>query len=257
MKSKRTADEQVMSMWKSKYLLHFSIFVSCSSVAMAAEIPIRIVTENYPPYEMQKPLNGLQGFDYEVAVEAFSRMGYVADIRFLPWKRALNEAENGSTVGILTCAYEANRERFILYSNPISTFSEGLFLRRGHKGPDIRVLSDVIGHPVASMAGYESLKDLQGIGADPAEVPTTDDGLLMLRAGRFDYLHAAREPTEFLIREKGIQDEFQFIALEDDSFYFCFSKAYPEVENLASEFNEALRSMRKDGSYDAIHSKYR
>lgn len=226
--------------------------------AMAsAEEQLVVVTENYPPYEMNPPVNDLRGFDYEVVVEAFSRMGFQADIRFLPWKRALNEARQGRAAGILTCAYDDERAKFILFSEPISSFTEGLYVRRDHAGPDIQALKDVVGQPVASMAGYESLKNLKDIGADPVEVRTTDAGLLMLRAGRFDYLMAGKETTDFLIREKALQDEFRFLPLQTENFYFCFSRAYPGVEDLVTKFNRSLAEMRSDGTYDAIHAKYR
>ncbi|WP_420415603.1 substrate-binding periplasmic protein [Roseibium sp.] len=218
---------------------------------------IDIVTENYPPYEMAEPDNGLRGFDYEVAVEAFRRMGYHADIRFLPWKRALSEAENGTTSGILTCAFLEERERFILYSDPISSFTDGLFLRSAHAGPEITKLDDVIGQPVASMAGYESLQVLRNIGADPIEAQTTEIGLRMLAAGRFDYLLGAREQIEYTIRQEGLTGQFEFITLTTKDFHFCFSRNFPGVEDLVEHFNAALAEMREDGTYDAIHGKYR
>lgn len=226
-------------------------------VLAIADETLVVVTENYPPYEMDPPVNGLRGFDYEVALETFSRMGFQADIRFLPWKRALNEAKQGKAAGILTCAYDDERAKYILFSEPISSFTEGLFVRRGHEGPDIRTLEDVVGQPVASMAGYESLKNLKDIGAEPTEVPTTDVGLLMLRAGRFDYLLAGKETTDFLIREKGMQNQFRFLPLQRENFHLCFSRAFPGVEELVTKFNNSLADLRSDGTYEAIHEKYR
>jgi len=242
---------------KSAALVLWGLLLTGFAGPLSAQTPIDIVTENYPPYEMQDAVNGLRGFDYEVVEEAFTRMGYAPTIRFLPWKRALNEAESGSTAGILTCARNAERDRFILFSDPISSFTEGLFTRRGHAGPPIDRIEDVVGQAVASMAGYESLQTLENIGADPIEVPNTLDGLNMLQAQRFDYLHGGREMTEFMIRKHGFSGAFEFISLDQQSFHFCFSKAYPGVEALAATFNKTLAEMRRDGSYDAIHGKYR
>ncbi|MCK7611612.1 substrate-binding periplasmic protein [Roseibium sediminicola] len=234
-----------------------AVFVIARWGSASAQTPIDIVTENYPPYEMQEAVNGLRGFDYEVAMEAFTRMGYVPTIRFLPWKRALKETESGTTAGVLTCAQNVERDRYMLFSDPISSFTDGLFKRKGHAGPQIRQIRDVIGQKVASMAGYESLKELQDIGADPIEVPNTLDGLNMLQARRFDYLHGGREMTEFMIRKHGFAGAFEFISLDRQPFHFCFSKAYPGVEALMAAFNAALAEMRRDGTYAAIHGKYR
>ncbi|WP_428526976.1 substrate-binding periplasmic protein [Roseibium sp.] len=227
------------------------------SSSVQATPRIDIVTEDYPPFEMAEPQDGLRGFDYEVATEAFRRMGYEANILFLPWKRALNEAETGRAVGILTCAHHPDRERFILFSDPISVFTNGFFVRKAHEGPDIQTVEDVVGQRVSSMAGYESLKVLQNLGANPIEAQTTELGLKMLAAGRFDYLMGAREPTEYIIRREEMSGQFEFIALTTRDFHFCFSKSYEGVEDLIGPFNEALAGMRADGTYDAIHDKYR
>lgn len=246
-----------MQLARTFVLFLCAVFAIAGWRPASAQTPIDIVTENYPPYEMQEAVNGLRGFDYEVAMEAFSRMGYVPTIRFLPWKRALKETESGTTAGVLTCAQNAERDRYMLFSDPISSFTDGLFTRKGHAGPQIRQIRDVIGQKVASMAGYESLKELQDIGADPVEVPNTLDGLNMLQAHRFDYLHGGREMTEFMIRKHGFSGAFEFISLERQPFHFCFSKAYPGVEALMAAFNAALAEMRRDGTYAAIHGKYR
>lgn len=248
---------RVMQSARTLVQLLCAVFVIGIWKPASAQSPIDIVTENYPPYEMQETVNGLRGFDYEVATEAFTRMGYVPEIRFLPWKRALKEAESGTTAGVLTCAQNEERARYLLFSDPISSFTDGLFMRRGHSGPRIREIHDVVGQPVASMAGYESLGVLNDIGADPIEVPNTLDGLNMLQARRFDYLHGGREMTEFMIRKHGFAGAFEFISLDREPFHFCFSKAYPGVEALLADFNAVLAEMRRDGTYRAIHAKYR
>jgi polar amino acid transport system substrate-binding protein len=102
-----------------------------------------IVTENYPPYEMLEPVAGQKGFDYEVATEIFTLLGFNPDINFVPWKLALRLARLGETVGILTCAYRKEREEFIIFSEPISKFTNGFFVRKGFDGPKPMVLEDV------------------------------------------------------------------------------------------------------------------
>ncbi|GAA0784193.1 transporter substrate-binding domain-containing protein [Roseibium denhamense] len=216
-----------------------------------------VVTEDYPPYEMETPREGLRGFDYEVAVEAFARMGYDADIQFLPWKRALNEAEAGTAAGILTCARTRERETFILFSEPISSFTSGFFYRAGQGGDIPNTLEDVAGRSVASVTGYQSLEELKEAGADPVEAPATENALGMLAAGRFDFFYAGRETTDFLIRQLGLSGQFGFSPVAEQPFHFCFSKNYPGVETLVAQFNAALLDMQEDGTYDAIHAKYR
>ena len=219
--------------------------------------PIPIVTENYPPYEMHEPVNGQRGFDYEVLQEAFTRMGYRAEIQFLPWRRALNYARRGDVAGILTCAYRADREEFLNFSDPISQFTSGFYTRVDHQGIKPMLLTDVLGQKTGSVGGYESLAELKDIGADPMAAPDTASGIRMLKAGRFDYLYLGRETTDFLIREMNMEKAFRFYPIKEAPFYMCFSRNYRGTEKLVPLFNQALAAMRKDGTYRAIHAQYR
>jgi len=216
-----------------------------------------VVAEHYPPYEMETAENGLRGFDYDVMTEVFARMGYAVNVSFLPWKRAVNETRLGAVVGLLTCAYLPSREEFILYSDPISNFTSGFFVRADYTPGSIERLDDILGRRVASVSGYESLKVLQQLGAEPVEVPTSEQGLRMLKAERFDYFYAGEETTRYLIRQSGMAGDFTFLPLERKPFHFCFSRAHPDSARLLPEFNAALDSIRADGTYDQIHGRYR
>ncbi|MTI42369.1 amino acid ABC transporter substrate-binding protein (PAAT family) [Roseibium hamelinense] len=219
--------------------------------------PLRIVAEHYPPYEMKMPVDGLQGFDYEVAIEVFQRLDIPVEIVFLPWKRALVETENGETLGILTCAHRPERESFILFSDPISSFTSGFYYRQGFDSAPIRDVDDITGRRVASVSGYESFKELQKLGANPTEVQTTTQAIKMLMTGRFDYFYAGKETTDFQIRQLGHTGSFHFVPVDKRPFHFCFSKAYPGGREIAEKFNRALSDVKTDGTYDAIHEKYR
>jgi polar amino acid transport system substrate-binding protein len=218
---------------------------------------IHIVTENYPPYEMADPVNGQKGFDFDVATEVFRLLGYAPKIKFLPWKRALRAARLGEAVGILTCAYRKEREEFILFSDPISNFTNGFFTRADFEGPSPTLIEDVKGRSVASITAYESLTALKELGIMPKEVPDTVSGVKMLLASRFDYLYVSQHATEFAIKDLGLAGRFRFHPIITKDFHFCFSKAYPEVDSIAEEFRNALKIIRANGTYEKIHSQYR
>ncbi|MEH6631017.1 MAG: transporter substrate-binding domain-containing protein [Halopseudomonas aestusnigri] len=220
-------------------------------------VELYIVTEDYPPYEILKPQDGLRGFDYEVVTEIFKRMGYSSEIDFLPWNRALMNARKGKTVGILTCAYLKEREDFILFSDPISSFTNGYFVRSNFNGPVPKSIKDVAGYKVASIKGYESLQVLKNAGLRPLEVADTKSAIKTLLAGRFDYLNVAVETTAFTIKNMGLSDKFIYHPLVTKSFHFCFSKSYPNIEGIAKEFNKVLAHIKSIGLYEEIHAKYR
>ena len=216
-----------------------------------------VAMEDYPPYEMLEPVDGLRGFDYEVMEQVFALLGYKLNVSFLPWKRVLNYTRRGEVVGILTCAYRKEREEFIRYSDPISEFTSGFYIRKGFSGPQPKMLEDVVGLSVASVSAYESFKALQVAGVNPMEVRTTKNGIRMLLSKRFDYLYLAKQSTDFLIKQMQKSDKFEFYPINKQNFYFCFSKAHKGTELLVEAFNEALYTIRENGTYNKIHDKYR
>ncbi|WP_420417326.1 substrate-binding periplasmic protein [Pacificispira sp.] len=236
------------------------VLISAMGPHAAAQETLRtipITAEDYPPYEMAEPVNGLRGFDYEVVSEAFARMGYSAEIEFLPWSRALLKVQLGQTSAALTCAYVPEREIYILYSDPISEFTSGFFVRWEYDGPAPTTLEDLRGQRTASVDSYESLGALRKAGLDPISAPNPASAVRMLMAKRFDYLYLSRESTEFVLRDLGLSGRVRFHPIDRQSFHLCFSRAYAGSETLAQDFNATLAAMRADGTYDAIHAKYR
>ena len=217
---------------------------------------LQIVTENYPPYEMVKPIQGLQGFDYELATLIFKQLRYEPQITFYPWKRALQETRLGNTVGILTCAYRQERESFIIYSDPISEFTNGFYTRKNHRGIKPKTLEDVVDLKVASIVEYESLKALQELGMTPIAAPNTKTAVRMLHKNRFDYLYVAKQATDFEIRLAGLSGEFDFHPILTNKFYFCFSKKFPNIRQIVEDFNSALKQLQADGTIGQIRSNY-
>lgn len=237
-------------------LLTLLISLASPAITFANGAKIRIVTEHYPPFEMEKAVNGLRGFDYEVASEIFKRIGYTPEIVFLPWKRALREAEVGNAVGVLTCAYRKERAEYLLYSDPISTFSNGLFIRKSFDGPRPKKLEEIGDYKTASIRNYESFAALEDVGHEPIAVEDVKTGIAMLFAKRFDFLYLSKESTLFQIRESKQVKDLEFLPITAKSFHFCFSRAYQGVKKLKNAFNRELANMKASGDYDLIHKKY-
>ncbi|RED48558.1 substrate-binding periplasmic protein [Aestuariispira insulae] len=237
------------------FLIWFFPFAALGEGDALRVIPI--VTEEYPPYEMSQPVNGLRGFDYEVLKEAFAQMGYRADVRFLPWRRALAYARKGDVAAILTCAHTEDREEFINFSDPISHFTSGFYMRADFQAERPTSLEDVSQVLVGSVGGYESFAELEAAGATPMVAPNTQSAVKMLQMARFNYLYLGRETTDFVIKQLGLEKAFRFQPIKTAPFYLCFSRKFRGSDKLRQEFNQALRLMRADGRYEAIHDKYR
>ena len=250
--------QNVLQIDMLRALFFLIVFVAASQKASAGDKgELLIVTEHYPPYEMAEPINGLRGFDFEVVNEVFRMMGYTPNIQFLPWKRAIQMARVGRAVGLLTCAYTDERAEFIIFSDPISRFTNGFFVRKGFDGIKPSSIQDVKGEKVASVSGYESLDALKDAGFEPMAASNSEAALSMLLAKRYDYLYIGGEKTKFDLKQQNMEDAAEFHPIITKDFHFCFSKGFPGVEDLVIKFNNALDLLRYSGRYARIHAKYR
>ncbi|MCK7615640.1 substrate-binding periplasmic protein [Roseibium sediminicola] len=241
-------------------LLATALTVMCHASAAATQKPgpgAIVLAVHYPPYEMSEPVDGLHGFDHEVVIEAFRRTGVEAQVIYVPWTRAVSDTTNGLSPALLSCAKNAERTQVYLFSDPISQDTYGLYYRKDFQPPDIRKLKDVVGQSVASVSGYASLAKLVEIGANPIEVRSEAAGFQMLGLGRFDFLYSGKQATDFQIMQHGMKGRFEFVKTENWEYHLCFSRKHPQTLELLPLFNKGLAEIRADGTYKAIHDRYR
>ncbi len=219
---------------------------------------VHIVTENYPPYEMDPPVNGLRGFDYDVVTAAFTEVGYQANIEFASWSRALALVKRGERVALLTCAYKEDRAQWFHYSDAISSFTIGFYTRGHHEGVIPTAISDVKDARVASVLDYASLKELQNAGID-AQAPKSTEVALQQLVDRkwFDYLYLGQEATDFVAAQINMAHRIRFHPVSKEDFHLCFSRAVDGVEDVMGSFNQGLTQVREKGIYASIHKRYR
>ncbi|EPJ54415.1 MAG: hypothetical protein OFPI_06620 [Osedax symbiont Rs2] len=244
-------------MLKLMLLTFIALGLSITQSIAETKEQLAIATEHYPPYVMQQPINGLRGFDYEVATETFLLLGQSIEVSFFPWKRVLLYAKLGKTVATLTCAYRKDREGFLLYSDPISEFTSGFYVRKNFDGPQAISFADIKGQRIGSVVGYDSFNELQDVGLKPIRANNTKAGIGMLIAKRFDYLYLAQQSTDFIIKQMSLTDQLDFYPISKKSYHLCFSKNHPGVKPLIDAFNGALIDLKKSGRYQIIHDKYR
>ncbi len=245
-------------MYKMLLFILLMVIYRGQSIAQSGDDePYLVATEHYPPYEMEHPADGLKGFDYEVLLEIFSLLNKPVKVEFLPWKRVLLYAQKGRVLGILTCARTEDRSKFMIFSDPLSEFVSGYYTLKNHAGIKPQRLTDVMGAKVGSVEGYESFKALTNVGIQPIASKNTTNALDMLHSGRFQYLYLGKQSTDFIIKQKGLTQHFDFHPISKQNFYFCFSKNYKKLDGMVEAFNRALKTLKSSGRYQAIHRRYR
>lgn|GEM_PF-741294 len=226
------------------------------SAPVEAESPLPIVGDHYPPYEMNPDADGLQGFDYEVVAAVFERMGRPVAIDIIDWTEALTKTREGQAMAAMTCALTREREQWFVYSDPISRYTSGFFIRKGYGGAVMRKLGEVRDKRVAAVSSYASWDELESIGILAIGVDSTEDGLVRLISGEFDYFYTGQETTDYVVNQLGIAESLSFQPIRDSSFYLCFSRQWPKVKEIVREFNRQLDELRYSGEMGRIYRRY-
>lgn len=252
-------DTQLLVKTVNALIILLTFVLSGSALCAEEGKPIvRIVTENYPPYEMEPAVRGLRGFDYDVVSAAFEEVGYQTDIEFLSWSRALTLVKRGERTALLTCAYKEDRAEWFYFSDPISSFTLGFYTRGHHDGIIPHTLMDVQNQKVASVQDYASLKDLEVAGFHPQAPVSTEVALKQLVDKKwFDYLYLGKEATDFVAAQNDLAERISFYPTSKDDFHLCFSKQDPKAKQIMEDFNRGLASIRAGGIYEQIHARYR
>ena len=109
-----------------KTLIALSLCIFLSSVLHAEDVIVG-VANNYPPYvdrEIEK-----EGVATEIIRQAFKKEGYVLQMKWLPWNRALAGAEEVRYDLIPHAWYTDDRSKKFLYSEPYLT-NRLIFVKR-------------------------------------------------------------------------------------------------------------------------------
>jgi polar amino acid transport system substrate-binding protein len=231
--------------------------------------PLVLVTLVSPPLEYEAD-GQAAGMNVEVVREALRRMGREASIRFVPWKRALEMVRTGSAQGIIDAGYSAERAAYLNYP------AENIYLEEIYafkRTGDAFTLDEDLGNAAIFHIGagrgffYGARMDKalrEGWFKDVTLVRNVDQGLRMLLAGHLDMLLGVRVPVVDELRRMGAAGSVDVVPMTETGeeylldfspTYLAFSRA-ATPPGLADEAGEALRSMKVDGTYERIRSRY-
>lgn len=208
--------------------------------------------------------NGKQsGMLVDVSNEAFQRAGYPIQIALMPWARCLAEVKAGKIDGIFSAYRTREREEFLTYSDEVLiTQVQALFVRKESTisfDGDLKKISDLrIG--VINETSYGPRLDEELRQGTFKKVDTTDSASSNIRKllqDRIDVIPSYRHVALDSARTLGVAGSIKELSpsIESIPSYLAFSNK-KDHRKIARAFDQALRSMKKDGTYDAIFNKY-
>jgi len=222
------------------------------SVSAQSEKVVTLVTDE------QK----IGGFLLELTTEAFKRVGYKAEVKFLPWPRAVATAFRGQADALLGCWYSDERAEKLIFSEPLAE-SPLVFFARKKANITYSKLEDLAGYTIAITFGSVYPKEF--IEKKFLHIDSTGKDYIVnirrLGVGRIDLFVEKKYVVTSYLASPAAADlkDKDIVALDPplvvNKYYNAFSKAKPDVAEKLSAFNKGLQMLKDDGTYASIMSK--
>lgn len=242
-----------------------TVLTSPAALAQTGKkLPIAI--ENFPPFEFEH--NGkIIGFDTEIVGQVLERLGYIPDIKVLPWARAQHYAKSGKISALYSLTISPERKQFYYFSDPLSTVKD-VFFKLKDKNISWKTMGDLKEYRIGISRGYTYapvfMKALENrtfpivdvVGGESPELRQ----LRKIKAGRTDLCIGEISVCQYLIKahapEFGMIDYIDQPIGEIRSYHIGFSKKWPKSEELVRKFNAELAKFVAEGRRRSIFQKY-
>lgn len=239
----------------------FSLHSLAESFKSAAEsVPekeIEIVTAVIPPYCFEE--NGTQkGLIIELIEAMAKHTGHSGIVRFLPWKRALQETLESENVPRMIIPLNRSEEREFKFTWIQELYvDDTVFVSKRGLTAKIVKLEDALNFKTGVLLGSPLEAQLRRIGFKNIEASVDEDtNARKLNAGRIDIWHVARMVAPFVFLRLGLSPtELEYgVSLEPNDLYLAGSKRFPAA--VAEKWRAAFKTIKADGTYAGIVKKY-
>lgn len=214
--------------------------------------------DKFEPYSYQDINGKILGIDVELAKEAFSRLGYETQIKFISWEEKDGDLKDGSIDCVWSCYTMTGREDKYQWAGPYMYSRQVVAVR---KDSDIETLSDLEGKKVGGQSttyGEKVFLDPTTYGLPQVKqlvsLSSTDELFAILRK---DYVDAIAG-HEALIGQLTEEDDSNYRMLEESPYMSQLGVAFEKGthEDLAKELTQTLEEMKEDGSMAEIAEEY-
>jgi len=229
-----------------------------SSMCLAGEQKLTIVADNYRPYYGKDLPNG--GVLTEIIAEALRRTGYDLEIKFVPWKRAVEGAKAGKYHGIYTLWHREERKEWFVYSAPIPPASEIGFYKRKDKDISFKTFQDLKPYKVGVGRGYATPPGFDEASLKTSLAKDDEENLRKLHKGRIDLALTDKLVAQYVIDTKipnAVPDlEWLPPAVHIETNHFAFSKNTEDYSTKLADFNRGLAEIEADGTLATIIAQH-
>ena len=238
-----------------------ALLLLCPCLALA-QTPLRFAEEsNWPPFTPAKDGQVSEGLAYAMLTEVARRAGFTATLELYPQKRMEQMVRGGERDGVTVISRNADRESFLVFSEPLFAKQAYFYHRKGFKF-DWNTFADLKGLRIGVVRGHNLGDEFaaavvkHGLVLD--EASNVESNFRKLMAGRIDVLMANHWSAVSLLALKEFRGEI--IAADKPYFNKGYHLALSQKSDAAlaklPKINEAIKAMKQDGTLDNLIQKY-
>ncbi|NWO05685.1 MAG: transporter substrate-binding domain-containing protein [Alteromonadaceae bacterium] len=229
--------------------------LSVAATSINAET-LRVVTDpSFVPFEMMDQETGeMIGFDMEIIAEVADRAGFDYDLQTMDFNGIIPALQTGNVdIAIAGITITDEREQIVDFSDPYYDSGLRILVR---EGSDIDELDDLEGMKVGTKIGstsYDFLMDNLDEDYGVTPYPGSSDMYMALMSRAIDAVFYDAPNVGYFARTKGEGKVVTAGPLYEGQQYGI---ALVDGSEWVDEVNEALASMKEDGTYKTIYEKW-
>ncbi|MDR5866540.1 transporter substrate-binding domain-containing protein [Halomonas koreensis] len=228
-----------------------------SAAAGADNHVLDVVTDpSFVPFEMMDQESGeMVGFDMDIIAEVAERAGFEYNLRTMDFNGIIPAVQTGNVdIAIAGITITDERAEIVDFSDPY--YDSGLRLLVNQGDDSIQAVEDLEGKSVGTKIGstsYDFLQENLGDAADITPYPGSSDMYMALLGGSVDAVFYDAPNVGYFSQTQG-EGRAKVVGplYEGQQYGIVLVKGSDWVEPV----NEALASMKEDGTYDEIHAKW-
>ncbi len=235
----------------------------CGAVQAASDVVVRILTEEYPPYNYTEQ-GKITGLSTEVVEAVLSELKLRGDFQSLPWARAYETARSTPGVLIYSIGRTPERDKLFKWVGVIATTNYYLFGRPGKayevdsleaaKKYRIATVNEDVGEQFLVSRGFVKGQNLQPsvkyeLNYEKLKMERVDLWIMDELTASYLARQAGDDPAKALVRVYRIPE------LTNDESYMAFGKLTPDAT--VEKFRRALESVKQSGRYDQLQRKWK
>ena len=240
-----------------KYFLRWVVVIMLIWIPVKSEAqsrPVVIAASDWSPYTSPDLKNG--GFLTDIVTTAFRRVGYVPEVKFVPWKRGVEMTKVGEYDTLLGASYTEERTAYFLYPNYAWENAVFFFGQTGH-GQRYTSLEGLCPATVGTFRGSFYVARLSAISClRVEEVDSIRQNIQKLAAGRIDLFIDSKNAVDFAFQTdlSEYKDAIEPVqpAFERDMVYLVVSKQHPQAQQTLADFDRGIILIQTDGTYQQI-----